>query len=70
MEQLPVSLETLKYKRSNDYLLISEYLGMNTDEEESNYFTFKIDSDDTLVKFFIETSEIYMTIKEVGGSFS
>ena len=69
VEPLPVQLDSYKYlKNEGAYLQVSEYLKLDTEKEESNKITFKIEKDNTLVKFLIESSEIIMTLKDTFSS--
>jgi len=43
--------------------LISEYLAMDEDAK-NNRMTFKVDKDNTLVKFLVENDDIYMSLRD------
>jgi hypothetical protein len=62
VEPLPVTLDTYKYlKNDRDYVLISEYLKMDSD----NKLTFTLQKEeDTYFKIILEANDIYMTLKD------
>ena len=63
MEPLPVTLDTYKYlKNDRDYVLISEYFKMDSD----NKITFTLEKEeDTYFKIILEATDIYMTLKDI-----
>ncbi len=62
VEPLPVTLDTYKYlKNDRDYVLISEYLKMESDNKLT--FTFQKE-EDTYFKIVLEANDIYMTLKD------
>ncbi|CDW81429.1 laminin subunit alpha-like [Stylonychia lemnae] len=68
VESLPISLDTYKYLKDEEYMMVSEYIRMN-EANNMNKITFKIknqNSDKTsMLRVHIENSEILMTLRSV-----
>ena len=62
--RLPLSLDTFKYKKGEDYLVVSEYLQLSTGTERDNKISFRVDKDGSFVKVFIENDEIFVTLRD------
>lgn len=61
---LPVSLDTYKYLKDEQFTLVSEYLALNSDDTHENKITFSIQKDKTMMRVYLENDEIYMTLRD------
>lgn len=57
-------MNTYKYAKDEPYLLVSEYVQYTSDAGK-NKITFSIAKDETFVKFYIESDELMLTLKDV-----
>lgn len=67
VQSLPISLDTYKYLMDDEYLLVSEYIQLQSDNIKENKITFRIRNVDANVKSFLrvylENNEIMMDLR-------
>lgn len=61
---MPLSLDTYKYLKDEEYILVSEYLQLNSNME-NNKIDFTIDRDNTEFRIYIENDDILLNLREV-----
>ena len=63
VETLPISLNTYKYLKEENYLIVSEYVQLSSKQE--NLIMFNITKNNTFFKIYLENDDIVMNIQEM-----
>jgi hypothetical protein len=68
VQSLPISLDTYKYMVDEPYMLVSEYIQINPEQQRDNKITFTVKGNDTsryFMRVYVENDELIMDLKDL-----
>jgi hypothetical protein len=68
VQSLPISLDTYKYMLDEPYLLVSEYIQINPEQQRDNKITFSVNGSDSsryFMRIYVENDELIMDLKDL-----
>ena len=63
VESLPISLNTYKYLKEEQFMLVSEYIQIS-DTQRDNKIDFTIIKNNTMFRLYVENDEVTLTLKD------